>query len=185
MSRAKRPPSSCSNAWSTPWRRKAHIWGELTGYAHNHDAYRVTDSHPEGRGLATCILDTLRQARLNADDIDYISAYGTSTPLNDRVETVALKRALGPAAYRVPMSSIKGMLGHSTTACGVVELISLLLVLRDGVLPPTINYETPDPTCDLDYVPNQAREKKCRHVLNSNLGFGGQNSVLIVSRYEG
>jgi 3-oxoacyl-[acyl-carrier-protein] synthase II len=165
--------------------RGAEIWGELTGYAHNHDAYRVTDTHPEGRGLATCIDEVLRQARLNPEDIDYISAHGTSTQLNDRVETVALKRAFGEAAPRIPISSIKGMLGHSTTACGVVELISLLMVLRDGVLPPTINYETPDPACDLDYIPNEAREKDCRHVLNSNMGFGGQNSALVVSRYDG
>jgi len=164
--------------------RGAEIWGELTGYADTHDAFRVTDTHPDGRGLATCIHAALRHARLNPDDIDYISAHGTSTQLNDRIETVALKRALGEAAYRIPVSSIKSMLGHSTTGCAVVELVSLLMVLRTGVLPPTINYEVPDPDCDLDYVPNTAREKKCRHVMNSNMGFGGQNAVLIVSRYE-
>jgi 3-oxoacyl-[acyl-carrier-protein] synthase II len=165
--------------------RGAEIWGELTGYADTHDAFRVTDTHPDGRGLATCIDEALRQARLNPDDIDYISAHGTSTPLNDRIETIALKRALGEAAYKIPASSIKSMLGHSTTGCAVVELVSLLMVLRTGVLPPTINYEVPDPACDLDYVPNTAREKRCRHVMNSNMGFGGQNAVLIVSRYQG
>jgi 3-oxoacyl-[acyl-carrier-protein] synthase II len=165
--------------------RGAEIWGELTGYADTHDAFRVTDTHPDGRGLVTCMHKALEHARLKPDDIDYISAHGTSTPLNDRVETIALKRALGEAAYRIPVSSIKSMLGHSTTACGVVELVSLLMVLRTGVLPPTINYEVADPACDLDYVPNTAREKKCRHVMNANMGFGGQNAVLIVSRYDG
>ncbi len=164
--------------------RHAEIWGELKGYASAHEAYHLTDTDPEGRAMAQCVRQALRQARLNRDDIDYINAHGTSTRLNDRVETVALKRALGPDVYRIPVSSTKSMLGHATTACGAIEFLAALLTVRTGVIPPTINYESPDPDCDLDYVPNAARTQRCLHVLSDNLGFGGQNAVLIVSRYE-
>lgn len=164
--------------------RKAEIWGELTGYASGHEAYHLTDTHPEGRGLAQCVERAVRQAKLNFEEIDYVNAHGTSTRLNDRIETVALKRALGSAAYRVPVSSTKSMLGHSTTACGAIELIVALMAVRTGVIPPTINYEKADPDCDLDYVPNAARERECRHALSNSLGFGGQTAALLVSRFE-
>lgn len=164
--------------------RRAEIWGELKGYASGHEAYHLTDTDPEGRAMTQCVRQALRQARLNRDDIDYINAHGTSTRLNDRIETLALKRALGPDVYRIPVSSTKSMLGHATTACGAIEFLAALLTVRTGVIPPTINYETADPDCDLDYVPNTARLQKCVHALTDNLGFGGQNAVLIVSRYD-
>jgi len=165
-------------------RRGAFIWGELTGYGSSQDAYRITDTRPDGSGVAQAILRALRDAGLNLDEVDYINAHGTSTIMNDKIETLAIKRALGAHAYRLPVSSTKSMLGHATTACAAIELAICLLALNNGVIPPTINYHTPDPDCDLDYVPNNARELRCRHVLNNNIGFGGQNAALIVSRYD-
>lgn len=164
--------------------RGAEILGELTGFASGHDAYRVTDTHPEGRGYVHCVHQALKQASLNLTDVDYINAHGTSTVMNDRIETLALKNAFGRQAYRIPVSSTKSMMGHSTTACGAMEMIVALMAVRTGVVPPTINYEVPDPHCDLDYVPNTAREIPCRHVLSNSLGFGGQNATLIVSRFD-
>jgi len=163
--------------------RGANIWGEITGYGFGHDAYRITDAHPEGRGLADCIRHAMIEARLNVEEIDYINAHGTSTSLNDRTETVSLKAAFGEQAYNIPISSTKSMIGHSTTACGATEAIVALLAIRDGVIPPTINYEYPDPACDLDCVPNEARQQPCQHVLSTNLGFGGQVAAMIFSRY--
>jgi 3-oxoacyl-[acyl-carrier-protein] synthase II len=122
----------------------------------------------------------LRDAQKNPTDIDYINAHGTSTQVNDRVETIAIKEALGPdVAYKVPVSSTKSMTGHLIAAAGATELIISLLAIRDGVVPPTINYETPDPQCDLDYIPNAARDKKVRTILSNSFGFGGQNIALI------
>ena len=118
-------------------------------------------------------------------DIGYINAHGTSTQVNDKVETQAIKQVFGAGAYQVPVSSSKSMLGHLIAAGGAVELITCVEAIRQGKLPPTINYETPDPDCDLDYVPNQARERRVRHVLSNSFGFGGQNISLIVSRFEG
>ena len=165
-------------------RRGAEIWGELVGYGSSQDAYRVTDTHPEGRGTADAVNQALKTARLNPDEIDYINAHGTGTVLNDKIETLAIKRVFGHHAYNVPISSSKSMLGHSTTACGAVELAISLMAIRYGAVPPTINLETPDPECDLDYVPKIARDVECRHVLSENIGFGGQNSALIVSRFD-
>ncbi len=123
---------------------------------------------------------------MNPADIGYINAHGTSTSVNDKVETLAIKKALGEnAAYRVPISSTKSMMGHLIAAAGVTELIVCLMAIREGVLPPTINYHTPDPACDLDYIPNQSRESKCRHALTNSFGFGGQNVALIASAFEG
>ncbi|MCA9077686.1 MAG: beta-ketoacyl-[acyl-carrier-protein] synthase family protein [Planctomycetaceae bacterium] len=165
-------------------RRGAEILGEVTGYGSAQDAYRVTDIHPEGRGSATAMQRALQNAGLVPDQISYINAHGTGTPLNDRVETMAIKQAFGQQAYRIPVSSTKSMLGHATTACGAIELAVCLLSLRSGVIPPTMNHDSPDPDCDLDYVPRQPREVSCRHVLSNNVAFGGQNAALIVSRYE-
>jgi 3-oxoacyl-[acyl-carrier-protein] synthase II len=165
-------------------RRGASIWGELTGYGSSQDAYRITDTRPDGSGVARAILRALKNARLNPDDLDYVNAHGTSTILNDKVETLALKSALGAHAYRLPVSSTKSMLGHATTACAAIELAICLLALNHQVVPPTINYHTPDPDCDLDYVPNHARELRCRHVLSNSIGFGGQNAALVVSSYN-
>lgn len=164
--------------------RGAEILGELTGFASGHDAYRVTDTHPEGRGYVHCVQQALRQSSLNFTDINYINAHGTSTVMNDRIETLAIKNAFGRQAYRIPVSSTKSMMGHSTTACGAMEMLVALMAVRTGVIPPTINYEVPDPSCDLDYVPNTAREIACRHVLSNSLGFGGQNAALIISRFD-
>ncbi len=132
-----------------------------------------------------CMKMAMRDARLNPADVDYINAHGTSTEVNDRVETMAIKQALGDAARNVPVSSIKSMSGHLIAAAGAVEAITCLLAIRDGILPPTINYETPDPDCDLDYVPNAARRKPVRYALSNSFGFGGQNISLIFAAYKG
>ncbi|OHB84626.1 MAG: beta-ketoacyl-[acyl-carrier-protein] synthase II [Planctomycetes bacterium RBG_16_64_12] len=165
--------------------RGAEIWGELTGYGTAQDAFSLSEPHPQGRGAVTSMQLALADARLNPQDIDYINAHGTSTVVNDKIETLAIKQVFGDEAYRVPISSTKSMMGHFTTAGGAIELVVGLMAARTGVLPPTINYETPDPECDLDYVPNTAREIDCRHVLSNSLGFGGQNAALIVSRFDG
>jgi 3-oxoacyl-[acyl-carrier-protein] synthase II len=164
-------------------KRGAQIYAELTGYGSTADAFRVTDSHPEGRGAIACIAAALKDSRLNPSDIDYINAHGTSTQVNDRVESLAIKKVFGDAAHKVPVSATKSMLGHLIAAAGAVELITCVEVLRRSVLPPTINYETPDPECDLDYVPNTAREKRVKHALSNSFGFGGQNISLVVSRF--
>jgi 3-oxoacyl-[acyl-carrier-protein] synthase II len=165
-------------------RRKARIYAELTGYGSTADAFRLTDSHPDGRGAIACIQGALRDSGLSPAEIGYINAHGTSTQVNDRVETLAVKQVFGDAAYQVPMSSSKSMLGHLIAAAGAVELIICIMALRQGILPPTINYDTPDPDCDLDYIPNEAREKRVQHVLSNSFGFGGQNVSLIVSRFQ-
>lgn len=165
-------------------KRDAPILGELTGYGSAQDAFRVTDTHPQGRGTVAAIQRAVATAGLNPEQLDYINAHGTGTVLNDRVETLALKQALGAEAYRVPVSSTKSMLGHATTACGAIELAVCLLALRRNVVPPTMNLENADPDCDLDYVPLVARESSLQHVLTNNIGFGGQNAALIVSRFD-
>jgi 3-oxoacyl-[acyl-carrier-protein] synthase II len=164
-------------------RRRAAIYAELTGYGSTGDAFRVTDSHPDGRGGIACIEGALADSGLAAGDIGYINAHGTSTQVNDKVETLAIKKVFGEQAYKIPVSSSKSMLGHLIAAAGAVELIICIQALRRGVLPPTINYEVPDPECDLDYIPNQAREQRVRHILSNSFGFGGQNVSLIVSQF--
>jgi 3-oxoacyl-[acyl-carrier-protein] synthase II len=164
-------------------KRGAKIHGELLGYGSTADAYRITDTHPEGRGAAACITMALADAGLGVDDIHYINAHGTSTDVNDKVETLAIKKVFGERAYKIPVSSTKSMMGHLIAAAGATELIVCLLAIRDGMLPPTINYEHPDPNCDLDYVPNKARAGKCDRALSNSFGFGGQNISLIVGRY--
>ena len=165
-------------------KRRAKIYAELTGYGTTADAFAVTDSHETGRGAIACIEGALRDSGLPPSAIGYINAHGTSTQVNDRVETLAIKRVFGDDSYRIPISSSKSMLGHLIAAAGAVELIISIMALRRGVLPPTINYETPDPDCDLDYIPNVAREQKVRHVLSNSFGFGGQNISLIVSEFN-
>ena len=164
--------------------RGAKIHGELLGYGSTADAYRITDTHPEGRGATSCIRLALQDARMDSSEIDYINAHGTSTSVNDRVETLAIKNVFGPRAYKIPVSSTKSMMGHLIAAAGATELIVCLLAIRDGMLPPTINYEEPDPDCDLDYIPNVAREAKCENALSNSFGCGGQNISLIVGRYR-
>jgi 3-oxoacyl-[acyl-carrier-protein] synthase II len=164
--------------------RRATIYAELSGYGTTADAFRVTDSHPDGRGAIACIRGALADSGLKPEDIGYINAHGTSTQVNDRVETLAIKKVFGEQAYKVPVSSSKSMLGHLIAAAGAVELIISIMAIRQGVLPPTINYESPDPECDLDYIPNTAREKRIQHVLSNSFGFGGQNISLIASRFD-
>jgi len=159
--------------------RGATIYGELLGYGATADAFRITDTHPEGRGATSCLKIALADAKKNPADIDYVNAHGTSTQVNDRVESLALKQAMGEVAYKTPVSSTKSMMGHLIAAAGATELIICLKVLAEGVMPPTINYENPDPECDLDYIPNEPREKKCSTVLSNSFGFGGQNVTLI------
>jgi 3-oxoacyl-[acyl-carrier-protein] synthase II len=166
-------------------KRGAQIYGEVLGYGSTADAYRITDIHPEGRGAIACIKAALADARINPEDVHYVNAHGTSTPVNDRVETLAIKRALGESAYRTPVSSTKSMMGHLIAAAGSAEAIVCLLTIREGVIPPTINYHTPDPDCDLDYVPNTPREARVDRALSNSFGFGGQNVSLILSRFTG
>ena len=165
-------------------RRGARIHGEVVGFGTTADAFRITDTHPEGRGAVSCIQMALKDAGLRTDQIDYINAHGTSTDVNDRVETMAIRQALGADAYKTPVSSVKSMMGHLIAAAGAVEAIVCLLTIRDNLIPPTINYETPDPDCDLDYVPNTAREAPVHHALSNSFGFGGQNISLIFSRFQ-
>jgi len=165
--------------------RGAHIHGEITGFGTTADAFRITDTHPEGRGAATCLKMALAYAGVNGEDVHYINSHGTSTDVNDRVETLAIKRVFGDRAYKIPVSSTKSMMGHLIAAAGVSELIVCLLAIRDNVLPPTTNYETPDPDCDLDYVPNAAREARCDVAVSNSFGFGGQNITLVASRFRG
>ncbi|GIW97684.1 MAG: 3-oxoacyl-[acyl-carrier-protein] synthase 2 [Pirellulaceae bacterium] len=166
-------------------RRGAQIYGEILGYGCTSDAYRITDIHPQGRGAIGCMTASLRDAGLSPDQVDYVNAHGTSTSVNDRVETVACKAVFGERAYQVPVSSTKSMMGHLIAAAGATEMIMCLLAIRDKVLPPTINLENPDPDCDLDYVPNQAREADVRVALNNSFGFGGQNVTLALGEFNG
>jgi 3-oxoacyl-[acyl-carrier-protein] synthase II len=166
-------------------RRGAPIYGEILGYGSTADAYRITDIHPEGRGATACIKMALKDAELNAEDIEYINAHGTSTAVNDKVETRAIKQALGEHAYKVPVSSTKSMMGHLIAAAGCAEAIVCLQTIKDSVIPPTINYEHPDPDCDLDYVPNTPRMGGVTRALSNSFGFGGQNVSLIFSAFKG
>ena len=163
-------------------KRGAPIYGEILGYGSTADAYRVTDIHPEGRGAIRCMQMALTDAELNPSDIDYVNAHGTSTQVNDRVETIACREVFGSGAKETPISSTKSMMGHLIAAAGVTELIVCLLAIRDGVLPATINYNEPDPDLDLDYIPNDARQTQCDVALNNSFGFGGQNISLVVGR---
>jgi 3-oxoacyl-[acyl-carrier-protein] synthase II len=165
--------------------RGAHIWGEVIGYGSSADAYRVTDIHPEGRGAVSCMRMAIADAGLNPEQIQYVNAHGTSTTVNDKIETRACREVFGENAMKVPVSSTKSMMGHLIAAAGATELIVCLMAIRDKVLPPTINYENPDPLCDLDYVPNVAREADCSIALTNSFGFGGQNISVVVSQFQG
>ncbi|WP_435007736.1 beta-ketoacyl-[acyl-carrier-protein] synthase family protein [Tundrisphaera lichenicola] len=165
--------------------RGATIHGELAGQASTADAFRLTDCHDEGRGAIAAIRIALEDAGLGPEDIDYINAHGTSTKVNDSVETLALKRALGDHARRIPVSSTKSMTGHLIAAGGAVEAIACLLAIRDGVVPPTINLDRPGEDCDLDYVPHAARDRKIDVAMSNSFGFGGQNTTLVFRRFVG
>ena len=163
--------------------RGAKIHGEIIGYGSSADAYRMTDIHPQGRGPVACLEAAIADAGISRDEIDYVSAHGTSTTENDKVETLSLKKFFGERAYQVPVSSIKSSMGHLIAAAGATELITCVLAIRDQILPPTINYEDPDEGLDLDYVPNTARPAKVETCLSESFGFGGQNDALVVRRY--
>ena len=165
-------------------RRGARIRGEILGYGTTADAFRVTDMHEEGRGPIAAMQGALDDAHLKPEEIDYISAHGTGTEENDKTESLAIQVVVGDHARRVPISSIKSMLGHLIAGAGAVELITCVLAIRDGIVPPTINYQHPDPNCPLDYVPNQARKVPVRTALSNSFGFGGQNNTLIVRPCE-
>ena len=164
--------------------RGAAILGELLGYGESADAYRITDVHPEGRGAILAMQRALADASLTADDVQYVNAHGTSTATNDPAETLAIKTVLGARAKSVPVSSNKSMLGHTIGAAGAVEAILTWKGMREGIVLPTINYEVPDPKCDLDYVPNVARRMPHAVALSNSFGFGGQNACLCLGRAD-
>jgi len=166
-------------------KRGAKIYAEMIGYGYTGDAYHMAAPDPDGDGAARCMQMALRDARLSPEEVDYINAHGTSTELNDITETVAIKRVFGDYAHKVPVSSTKSVTGHLLGAAGSTEAIFSCLTIRDKIIPPTINYETPDPRCDLDYVPNAAREADVRVVLSNAFGFGGTNATLAFKRHEG
>jgi 3-oxoacyl-[acyl-carrier-protein] synthase II len=164
--------------------RGAKIYAEVVGYGSTADAYHITAPEESGAGAAAAMQIALDQARLKPADVDYLNAHGTSTPLNDKSETAAIKRVFGEAAYDMPISSTKSMTGHLLGGAGAVEAVICVKVLQEHVIPPTINYETPDPDCDLDYVPNAARRKTVRRVMSNSFGFGGHNASLIFANVE-
>ncbi len=166
-------------------RRGARIYAEINGYASTCDAYHVTAPHPEGDGAAHAITRALARARISPQQVDYINAHATSTPAGDVAETLAIKQAFGEYAYSVPISSTKSMTGHLTSAAGAVEAVAAILALQHGVIPPTINYEHPDPACDLDYVPNTARKAALEVAVSNSFGFGGINAVLVFKKPAG
>jgi 3-oxoacyl-[acyl-carrier-protein] synthase II len=161
-------------------KRGARIYAELLGVGSTADAHHITAPHPCGTGAAAAMRADLRDARLNPEDVQYVNAHGTGTPLGDEAETRAMKEVFGEQARRVAISSTKSMLGHLLGASGGVELIATILSIRDGVVHPTINYDNPDPACDLDYVPNTAREMKVRRAISNSFGFGGHNCTVVV-----
>lgn len=165
-------------------KRRAKIYAEVAGYGMTGDAYHITSPAPEGEGGARAMKMALNDANLSPEEIDYINAHGTSTEYNDKYETAAIKTVFGDHAYKLTVSSTKSMTGHLLGAAGAVEAIISVLAIQDGILPPTINLETPDPDCDLDYVPNEARKQPVRTVLSNSLGFGGHNATLIFKKYE-
>jgi 3-oxoacyl-[acyl-carrier-protein] synthase II len=165
-------------------KRKSRIYAEVTGYAMSSDAYHITAPDPDGDGAYRAMTQALKDAKTNPEEVDYINAHGTSTKLNDKIETLAIKKALGSHAQKVMVSSTKSTTGHLLGAAGGIEFVACCLVIRDNVIPPTINYEYPDPDCDLDYVPNTARKAKVNVCVSNSLGFGGHNAVLVVKRFK-
>lgn len=166
-------------------KRGAHIYCELVGYGATADAYHMTAPRPEGEGASRCMQVAMKHAKVTPAEIDYVNAHGTSTPLGDICETKAIKDAFGADAYKTAVSSTKSMTGHLLGAAGGIELAACVLAMRDGIIPPTINLDNPDPECDLDYVPHKARETKVKVALSNSFGFGGHNSTLIIRQFEG
>ena len=165
-------------------KRGANILAEVIGYGASGDAHHITAPAPSGRGCAQAVESAMKHAKLPIDGMDYINAHGTSTPIGDKYETMAYKAVFKEHAIKTPISSIKGQIGHNLGAAGALETISCVKSLQENIIPPTINYETPDPECDLDYTPNTAKETELNTVLNLNLGFGGHNAVVILKKYK-
>ena len=165
-------------------RRGAKILGELIGYGATCDAFHITAPDETGEGIAEAIRLALRDAGIAPEDVDHINAHGTSTPYNDKLETLAIKKVFGDHAYKININSIKSMLGHSLGACGGIEAIATALAVKEDIIPPTINYREFDEDCDLNYTPNRKVERRVRYALNNNVGFGGQNSVLVFKKFE-
>jgi 3-oxoacyl-[acyl-carrier-protein] synthase II len=166
-------------------KRGANIYAEVIGFGMSGDAYHITSPPEDGEGARLAMVTALNDARIDPSQIDYLNAHATSTPLGDKAETIAMKRAFGDHAKRMAVSSTKSMTGHLLGAAGVVEAIFSILAIRDQVAPPTTNYQTPDPDCDLDYVPNTARPMKIEMALSNSFGFGGTNGSLIFRRFNG
>lgn len=164
--------------------RGAHILGEIKGYGASNDAFHISAPAENGAGAVLCMQNALSDAGLSSEEIGYINAHGTSTPLNDKSETAAIKKVFGERAFQVPVSSTKSMTGHLLGAAGALEALICVKVLHHSILPPTINYETPDPECDLDYVPNHARSAMVENIMSNSFGFGGHNATIIISRYH-
>ena len=164
--------------------RGATIYCEVGGYSATCDAYHITSPDPEGKALGAAMSNVIKEAGITPDDVSYINAHGTSTPYNDKFETGAIKKALGDAAYKLAVSSTKSMTGHLLGAAGGIESAVCALSIRDGKIPPTINYNEPDPDCDLDYVPNEARETEVDVAMCNNLGFGGHNATLLFKKVD-
>jgi 3-oxoacyl-[acyl-carrier-protein] synthase II len=165
-------------------KRNAKIFGELAGYGSSSNAYRITASPEDGHGAAICINAALKDACCSIEDVDYINAHGTSTYLNDKSETAAIKKVFQDRAYEIPISSNKSMLGHLVGSAAAIELIISILTLNKNLIPPTINYEYPDPECDLDYVPNESRRKNVETILSNSFAFGGQNASILVKKFK-
>jgi 3-oxoacyl-[acyl-carrier-protein] synthase II len=165
-------------------KRGAKIYAEIVGYGLTGDAYHITAPAPDGEGAARCMVMALKDAGIRPEEVDYINAHGTSTEYNDLYETIAIKTVFKEHARKIPMSSTKSMTGHLLGGAGGVESIFTVLTIFQGVIPPTINYETPDPNCDLDYVPNVARKAEVRVALSNSFGFGGTNAVLVFKKFE-
>jgi 3-oxoacyl-[acyl-carrier-protein] synthase II len=166
-------------------KRNAKIYAEFAGYGASDDAYHMTAPHPEAKGAIAAMEVAIKDAGVSKDEIDYINAHGTSTAMNDKTETLAIKNVFGDKAYKIPVSSTKSMTGHLLGAAGAVEAIAIIACMQNGFIHPTINYKTPDPDCDLDYVPNVARQQQINCALSSSLGFGGHNAVVILKKYVG
>jgi 3-oxoacyl-[acyl-carrier-protein] synthase II len=164
-------------------RRGAHIYAEILGFSMTCDAYHMTAPEPSGKQAARAIQRALQDADVKPEDIDYINAHGTSTPLNDKTETLVIKQVFGGHAYKTPISATKSMIGHLIGAAGAVELIATVLAMEYQIIPPTINYEVPDPECDLDYVPNVSRSATIDFALKNSFGFGGKNSALVIKKF--
>ncbi|MBN1669308.1 MAG: beta-ketoacyl-ACP synthase II [Anaerolineales bacterium] len=164
--------------------RQAHIYAEVAGQASSADGYHIAAPHPEGEGPIRAMRAALQNAGVRPEQVSYINAHGSSTPLNDSMETLAIKAVFGTDAYQIPISSTKSMLGHAMGASGTIEAIACTLAIRDQILPPTINYENPDPECDLDYVPNQARPHPVDITLSNSFGLGGQNACLVIRAFK-